>query len=102
MNDVGQTTQEGTGQCPEWQDMTDSSPIDKSWWAQRHSLVVRSSVLEHHLESPDATLHDSPNSSTLEQGEGCPGRAPWRIFGKTSGCQETTVLGQVEVMIAIC
>jgi hypothetical protein len=82
--------------------MADRSPIYKSLWIHRHSLVVRSSVLEHHLESPDGRVQESEISSTLEQGTECPAKAPCRIFGRTFGCQESPGQGSIEVLLATC
>jgi hypothetical protein len=36
-----------TGQRPEWKDIADCNPTYKSYWAQRKSLAVRNSILEH-------------------------------------------------------
>jgi hypothetical protein len=49
---MGQILQEvEAGQHPEWKDITDCSPIYKSYWAQWNSLVVTDSMLEHCWES---------------------------------------------------
>jgi hypothetical protein len=51
-NDVGQILQEvEAGQCPEWKDIADYGPMQKSFWAQSNFLVVRDGVLQQHWES---------------------------------------------------
>jgi hypothetical protein len=42
-----------SGQCPEWKDIADSSPIYKSYWAQWNSLAARNDILKRHWKSLD-------------------------------------------------
>jgi hypothetical protein len=51
-DDLGQLLQElDAGQRPEWRDISDRSPVYKSYWTQCKSLAVRDGVLERHWES---------------------------------------------------
>jgi hypothetical protein len=53
-DDIGQLLQEvEAGQRPEWRDISDRSPVYKTYWAQWKSLAVRDGVLERHWESAD-------------------------------------------------
>jgi hypothetical protein len=43
---------------------------------------------------------DSPNSPSMEQGEGNIGRAPCRTYGRTPWCQQDSRQGQTVVLLA--
>jgi hypothetical protein len=53
-DNIGHLLQEvEVGQRPEWRDISDRSPVNKSYWPQWKSLAVRDGVLESHWESAD-------------------------------------------------
>jgi hypothetical protein len=50
--DMRQIPQEvEAGQCPEWKDILDHSPVYKSYEAKWKSLAVRDGMLQHQQES---------------------------------------------------
>jgi hypothetical protein len=54
---LGQLLQEVEDeQSPEWKDITDCSPIYKSYCVQWKLIVARDSVLEHHWDSADGRM----------------------------------------------
>jgi hypothetical protein len=85
-DDLGQLLQEvEAGKRPEWRDISDRSPVYKSYLAQWKSLAVRDGVLERHWESCDGKaktaqtviprgkvkevlvkMHEGPSGDTLE------------------------------------
>jgi hypothetical protein len=53
-DNLGQLLQEAeAGQRPEWRDISDNSPVHKSYWAQWESLAVTDGVLERRWKSDD-------------------------------------------------